>query len=215
LEKTSGFDGLVQVVDLGLLRAVKSNLADALNDVLPPEFRAEGHTHLASVEIDIATYERSTSPPETLPIGPATGAVPAPAWSPPAPARTMPAIFPSSFEVRLIEMSAGLTLAAAIELVSPGTKDRPEARRAFAAKRASYLHQGVSLIIMDIVTSRHGNLHNETMRLMSAPDDVDLPHDDRLCAMAYRPVLRAAKPETTCGQRRSPLASRYRLCLCG
>jgi hypothetical protein len=171
-----------------------TRLADALNDILPPEFRAEEHTHLASLEIDVATYERPGGPPETLPNGPATAGA-APAWSPPAPAQTIPALFPSSFEVRVIEMSAGLTLAAAIELVSPGNKDRPETRRAFAAKCASYLHTGVSLIIMDIVTNRHGNLHNETMRLMNAPEEVDLPRDDRLYAVAYRPVLRAEKPE--------------------
>ena len=172
-----------------------TKLADALNDILPPEFRAEENTHLASLEIDVATYERSAGHPGTLPNGPATVAVAVPTWSPPAPARTIPAIFPSTFEVRVIEMSAGRTLAAAIELVSPGNKDRPDTRKAFAAKCASYLHQGVSLIIMDIVTNRHGNLHNETMRLMNAPTDVDLARDHSLYAVAYRPVLRAEKPE--------------------
>jgi hypothetical protein len=97
--------------------------------------------------------------------------------------------------VPIIEMSAGLTLAAAIELVSPGNKDRPETRRAFAAKCASYLHQGVSLIIMDIVTNRHGNLHNETMRLISAPENVDLAPEHSLYAVSYRPVLRQERPE--------------------
>src|SRR5262249_52325567 len=172
-----------------------TKLADALNEILPPEFRAEEHTHLATLEIDVATYERSSGHSQTLPNSPGTAAVAAPAWSPPAPARTIPAIFPSTFEVRVIEMSAGLTLAAAIELVSPGNKDRPDTRRAFAAKCASYLHRGISLIIMDIVTNRHGNLHNETMRLMEAPGDVDLPNDHSLYAVAYRPVLRVGKPE--------------------
>ena len=42
----------------------------------------------------------------------------------------------------------GATLVAAIELVSPGNKDRPEARLAFAAKCVSYLTRGVGLIVV-------------------------------------------------------------------
>ncbi len=37
---------------------------------------------------------------------------------------------------------------------------------AFAIKCASYLHQGVSLIIIDIITSRRANLHNEILALL-------------------------------------------------
>ena len=55
---------------------------------------------------------------------------------------------------------------AAIELVSPGNKDRPEARRAFAAKCAGYLTAGVGLVVVDIVTDRLANLHNELIELM-------------------------------------------------
>jgi hypothetical protein len=61
-----------------------------------------------------------------------------------------------------------LTLVGVIELVSPGNKDRPAERLAFATKCASYLAQGVSLIVMDVVTNRHANLHNDIMRLMEA-----------------------------------------------
>ena len=34
----------------------------------------------------------------------------------------------------------------------PRNKDRPESRRAFAAKSAAYLQRGVGLIVLDIVT---------------------------------------------------------------
>ena len=53
-------------------------------------------------------------------------------------------------EIRIV---GGATLVGAIELVSPGNKDRAEAHRAFAAKCASYLHEGIGLVIIDVVTS--------------------------------------------------------------
>ena len=107
----------------------------------------------------------------------------------------MSAVFPESFEVRIFASTGGLTLVAAIELISPGNKDRPEERRAFATKCASYLHQGIALIIVDIVTTRRANLHNETMRLMGAPEPMDLPAEADLYAVAYRPVLRQERAE--------------------
>jgi len=43
---------------------------------------------------------------------------------------------------------------AAIELVSPGNKDRPETCRLFAAKCVAYLTRGIGLVVIDIVTER-------------------------------------------------------------
>ena len=50
-------------------------------------------------------------------------------------------------------------LRAAIELVSPANKDRAGSRRTFAAKCTGYLQHGISVVIVDIVTSRSANLH--------------------------------------------------------
>jgi hypothetical protein len=75
----------------------------------------------------------------------------------------MPAIFPDDFQVQVFSSVAGPTLVAAIELVSPGNKGRAESRRAFAAKAAAYLQRGIGLIVVDIVTTRHANLHDELM----------------------------------------------------
>src|SRR5262249_50336068 len=90
------------------------------------------------------------------------------------------------------------TLAAAIELISPGNKDRAAERRAFAVKCASYLHQGVALVIIDVVTNRRANLHNEIMGLMDAPEDHWLPADRNLYAVAYRPGQRQDRAEIDC-----------------
>jgi hypothetical protein len=106
----------------------------------------------------------------------------------------MPAVFPETFEIRVFSSEAGLTLVAAIELISPANKDRPDERRAFAAKCASYLYHGVSVIMIDVVTVRRANLHNATMRLMEAAPETDLPGDD-LYSVAYRPVRRGDRSE--------------------
>jgi hypothetical protein len=165
-----------------------TRIADALNEVLPDDFLAEEQTHSGKLEIDIATYELSGQHGNSRNGGVAL-AEPS-TWAPPS--ETILAIFPDSFEVKVFSQSGGQTLVGVIELVSPSNKDRPEERRAFASKAASYLHQGISLIIVDVVTSRSANLHRETLRQI---DPAANPAVSDLYAVAYRPVLRKDKPE--------------------
>jgi len=176
-----------------------TRLADSLNDRwLPPQFIAAEHTHAeASLEIDVATFAKDEAPTrgEARTDGVATATLAPAVWTPPAAERSIAALFPDTFEVRIFQKRGGRTLVGAIELISPGNKDRADKRQAFAAKCASYLHQGVSLVLIDIVTDRRANLHNETMRLLNAPDDVDFPLGVDLYAAAYRPVLRHEQPE--------------------
>jgi hypothetical protein len=146
------------------------SLADALNRRLPEGYFTEEQTHA----IDVL-------PPQV--------------WAPPAPALTLPAVFADDFEVRVFATRTGPRLVAAIELISPRNKDRPEARQAFAIKCASYLHQGVSLILIDIVTERHANLHNELLGLLGADPAARQPDDVTLYAAAYRPVRRQEREE--------------------
>ncbi len=61
------------------------------------------------------------------------------------------------FEIQ-VHREGGLEMVAAIELVSPRNKDRQTARRHFAAKCAAYLQAGVSVVVVDVVTSRRANL---------------------------------------------------------
>lgn len=99
-------------------------------------------------------------------------------------------------EVRVFEASGGLTLVGVVELVSPSNKDRPEERRAFAAKTAGYLAQGVSVVVADIVTGRRANLHNELLPLLGpAAASAAFPADVPLYAAAYRPVTRGEADE--------------------
>lgn len=166
-----------------------SAIADSLNDVwLPEGYFAEEQLHpSARVEIDVATFEDAA--PEAS-GGAVTAVAPRKVWSPPAPTWTIPAIFPDGVEVLVYSSEGGPSLVGAIELVSPGNKDRPESRRAFAIKGASYLHQGIGLVIVDVVTSRLANLHNEIMRLLDRQADNQLPETSALYAVAYRPLRR-------------------------
>jgi len=176
-----------------------TRIADVLNDQwLPPEYLAEESTHAgARVEIDVATFEQSAK--EVMPAeGDNAGAVATVrprAWAPPAPAHSVPCVLTEGFEVLVFSTVAGMKLVGAIEIVSPGKKDRFEERRAFAIKCASYLHQGISLVLVDIVTNRRANLHNQVLELLDADEKVHLPGEVNLYAAAYRPVARGGQTE--------------------
>src|SRR5262249_19307071 len=124
-----------------------------LNESLLPEgYFAEEHAQLGPmVEIDVATF---TDPGPAAKRSGGTVTMPPRAWAPPAPSMVVPAAFPDAFEVLVFESEGGARLVAAIELVSPGNKDRDAHRRAFAVKCASNRARGIGLIVIDIVTSR-------------------------------------------------------------
>jgi hypothetical protein len=173
-----------------------TRIADALTENwLPPNYIAEEHAHLGpSVEIDVGTFERDGLR-GTEAGGGVVATVGPKVWTPPAPDAVMPSVFPDTFEVRVLSTDTGPKLVAVIELVSPGNKDRATERRAFAVKCASYLYQGISLIIVDIVTSRRANLHNEILGVMEAADTLRLAPEVSLYAVAYRPLRRDGKDE--------------------
>jgi len=169
-------------------------IADALNETLPADYFAEFQVTLGTrIEVDVATFQ------EESPAGAASAngaaAVATQTWAPPAPAAVMPAFFPDDMEVQVFSNLAGPTLVAAIELVSPGNKDRGEARRAFVAKCVTYLQRGIGLIVVDIVSSRHANLHDELMTLLGLSDGFTFATPTSLYATAYRPAHREDRNE--------------------
>lgn len=172
-----------------------TRLADALTEHwLPRGYIAEEHVHFGpSVEIDVATLSQG----EDL-SGNGAGVVATRGqkiWSPAAADAVLPAVFPATFEVRVLSTETGPRLVAAIELISPSNKDRPAERRAFAIKVASYLAQGISVILVDIVTSRRTNLHADVMRVMEAPEPLPTLAAAQLYAAAYRPLRRDGRDE--------------------
>jgi hypothetical protein len=171
------------------------SLADALNRDLPSGYFAEEQTHAgAGVEIDVGTFEGDAAR-TGIPVNGSVATLPAQVWSPPRSAFTLPAVFADDFEVRVFETRSGPRLVAAIELVSPRNKDRAEARRAFVTKCASYLHQGIHVIVINIVTERHANLHNALLDLLQVPPTMRQQEAVPLYAAAYRPLRRQEREE--------------------
>ena len=103
----------------------------------------------------------------------------------------MPASFPEECRVDVVTTEGGRSLVAALELVSPGNKDRESKRRLFAAKCAAYLARGVGLVVLDLVTTRTANLHNELVELMRLGSDCLIPAAPHTYASAYRPLSEA------------------------
>jgi hypothetical protein len=161
-----------------------------LNQRLPRRYFATMYTHLGSeIAADVAEFER-TSTSDGPRNGAANGGVAVETWAPPATTLAMPAVFPDDLEVRVHDRERDLKVVAVVELVSPGNKDRPEMRRAFAVKCAAYLQRGIGVVAVDIVTSRHFNLHNELVRLVGLAEPFLMAKDASLSAVAYRPVRR-------------------------
>ena len=69
----------------------------------------------------------------------------------------------NEYGVRVYDVKRGRRLVAAVEIVSPANKDRPEHRRVFAAKCAALLRRGVSVCVVDVVTVRDFNLYADLM----------------------------------------------------
>lgn len=182
-----------------------TRLADALTERwLPPNYIAEKHAHLGpAVEIDVGTCEQETTI-TAAEGGGAVATVGPKVWTPPVADGSLAAAFTDTFEVRVLCTDTGPNLVAVIELISPGNKDRASERRAFATKCASYLYQGISIIIMDIVTNRRANLHNEILEIMDGADSLRLSPESSLYAVAYRPLRRGK--EDIIDVWRSPLA---------
>jgi hypothetical protein len=163
------------------------SIADALNRDLPPGYFAEERGQAAGrLEVDVGTFDEEGAEEQGGGVATARPSV----WTAPPPTLTMPGLAPDHFEVRVFQEEGGSELVAAVELISPANKDRTDERRAFAAKCVSALCQGVGLIVIDVVTSRHANLHNEMVALLERPQDFNLAADVALYAVAYRPVLR-------------------------
>jgi hypothetical protein len=173
-----------------------AEIAAGLNHDLPADYFAEFQVTLgARIEVDVATF-REHGEPE--PLGAENGggtAVEARVWTPTMPLATMPAAFPDDIEVQVYSNDTGPKLVAAIELVSPGNKDRDDTRRAFAAKCAAYLQRGIGLIVIDVVTSRRANLHDELIALLGHAEAFVFPAPTPLYATAYRPAHRQERNE--------------------
>lgn len=167
-----------------------SDLARGLNTRwLQRPFRALEHTHAgAGIEIDIGAMRRES------PGGNGTAvAILAQTWTaPPALLVAQPLEVPEAYEVRVFEGPGGWNLVGAIELVSPGNKDRGAKRDMFLAKCLDYVAGGACVVVVDVITERRANLHNEIVARLGA-DALTLPEEAHLYAATYRPIIRKKK----------------------
>jgi hypothetical protein len=167
-----------------------NSIADALNRLLPSRYTAEVQMHLGSrVEADVAEFERAATP-EDEPGNGSGGGVAVQSWAPPVATLVLPAVFPDDLEVQVLDQLDDARLVAVVELANPRNKDRADSRRGFAAKCAAYLQRGVGLVILDIVTARQFNLHNELVRLLDLDASFAMDAGAFLYAVAYRPARR-------------------------
>ena len=75
---------------------------------------------------------------------------------------------------------------AAVEIVSPANKERPENRRAFVAKCAALLNQHVSVALVDLVTTRQFNLYADQLELNGQADPRPAPEPPPVYAASCR-----------------------------
>jgi hypothetical protein len=169
-----------------------SSIVRQLNrKLLPERFFAIPHVSFGGrLEIDVATVEQDAGQASSE-AGGATTAV----WAPPRPTLETEVDFVDldAVEIQVFNQDAGLRLVAAIELVSPANKDREAHRQAFVVKCAAYLGQGVSLVVVDIVTARTANLHRELLELLKLTGEGNGREFPDLYAVSYRTFTSARK----------------------
>ncbi|HEX5271175.1 MAG TPA: DUF4058 family protein [Gemmataceae bacterium] len=167
-------------------------LCNSLNNGgLPPGYRAYPENVVGiGLEADAATYEESAQGS----AGNGDGAVATAVWAPPLPSLVVPVGFSDleSIEVKVFDDDGAGRLVAAVELVSPANKDRPDRRSDFAVKCAAYLQNEVSVLVVDIVTERRTNLHRPLMELLHLGEPAASAVTANLYAAAYR-VVRAGE----------------------
>jgi hypothetical protein len=161
---------------------------------LPRRYFAEPRTHSgASAEIDVCTFENEGE--AAMAAGNGKGGVATAVWAPPRPTHTIATDLPAQdlYEVRVYDASRRIRLVAAVEIVSPANKDRPEHRRIFAANCAALLRELVAVVIIDVVTTRTHDLYAELLDLIGKSDPGLQSRPPSLQATACRMTKRAAE----------------------
>jgi hypothetical protein len=160
---------------------------------LPPGYLAAPAIHLGgSFEVDVAAMHPGRTPP------PVSGR--ATTLTTPRPTLTAEAEFLAAdeYEVRVYDARKSRRLVAAVKLVSPSNKDRPDTRRDFVKKCAGLLADGVSVAAVDVVTERTANLYAELLAELRVIDP-----------SSATPPTYAAALRTRAGERRRPLDTWY------
>jgi hypothetical protein len=150
-----------------------------LAEVLPQDYTAEPRVHLGSYyEIDVCAFaedDRRSDELVAVENAVANGGLDGGAtavYAPPQPTLVLDAELDDQYEyeVLVFDQTRNRQLVAAIEIVSPANKDRPESRRAFVAKCAAMLQEHVCVSLVDLVTIRRFNLYCDLLELIGRSD---------------------------------------------
>ncbi|MHC5539346.1 DUF4058 family protein [Singulisphaera rosea] len=147
-------------------------IVQQLRKRLPAGYVAEPRVHTGSqFEIDVAAFENDVAPRLSGLIE-GNGGAPTVGWAPSQPTVMVETKLPDNdeYEVRIFDTRRGRHLVAAIEIVSPANKDRPEHRNIFVAKCLSLLQNGVAVSIVDLVTVKQFNLYSDLMATIGHAD---------------------------------------------
>jgi hypothetical protein len=176
-------------------------IVQRLAPLLPEGLVAEPRVHLGSYyEIDVCAFERQQTEPVFEPEHTSSVAVAVASQATPAPTLTLDAELPAqyAYEVLVFDLERDRRLVAAIELVSPANKDRPESRQLFVAKCLNLLRSDVCLSIIDLVTIRQFNLYTELLALLDRCDPAfDTPSPAYAVTCRKRQVGPQTKLDTT------------------
>jgi hypothetical protein len=156
--------------------------------VLPERYFAMPGVYLGSLfEVDIGTFgETDADGPE----GGLQGSGPAvAAYAPPKPTVTFEAELANQdvYEVRIYDSHRDRKLVAAVEIVSPSNKDRPDRRADFVTKVASLLKNGICVSIVDVVSTIGHSLYAELLEVVQGVD----PNLEHVPPPMYAVTLRA------------------------
>lgn len=166
-----------------------ASLVATLNATLPRDrFIAQMNYRFGTqIEADVAELESIT----TAEPGNGAGGVATLPDAPPAVSLTMPAHFPDHLTLSVKDRDDDFRVVAVVELVSPASKKEVEERRWFCAKCSSYLQSGIGLVVLDVVTERGANMHDELVRLMELSEEYLYPSGASISTTSYRPTRRS------------------------
>jgi hypothetical protein len=142
-----------------------------LGRILPIRYAVEPRVQIRiPIDLEMATFENDPlgqSSPTDNAGGTATAL-----WAPAQPTLVVETelLTTDEYAVLIFDNKRNRRLVAAIEIVSPANKDRPEARRDFVEKCAALLKRGVAVSILDLVTTRHFNLYGELLESIDQSD---------------------------------------------
>lgn len=171
-------------------------MVEHLADQLPLEYFAAPRIHLGQqFEFGIRTFDARSDQPLGIVDSPdSDGGVATAVWAPPKPSLDIDAELPDvdEYEV-LVYHQDGRRLVAAIELISPSNKDRPETRNQFATKCAALLLNEVTVLLVDVVTARVANLYAELLERVGQMDPALGDAPPAIYAVACRWRLRGKR----------------------